>query len=271
MRELVDHPVRRRIASSASLLLCVDYDGTLTPIVKHPWDARLSGRTKPLLKRLATLPGVRVVLVSGRALRDLQRRVGLRGLYYVGNHGLALQGPRLRYLNPVANARRPLLKRMATHLRKVLGPIRGVEVEDKGLTLSLHWRNVPQAALRAFHRLAGRCLAPYRRSGTVRITRGKRVIEIRPPVTWDKGRIISWILDTPRPGRTRWRLPLVVYVGDDQTDEDAFRVVNRRHGISVLVGRPSRRTAAMYRLRTPREVTQWLNRLVTWRTHVPAQ
>ncbi|MBI4354369.1 MAG: trehalose-phosphatase [Candidatus Omnitrophica bacterium] len=251
-----------------SLLLCVDYDGTLTPIVAHPSRARLSARTKQLLKRLASLPGVRVALVSGRALRDVRRLVGLRGLCYVGNHGLELQGAGLRYVHPIAQTSRSFMKRLAAQLRTALQLIRGAEVEDKGLTVSLHWRRVPRSASRAFHRLVGQYLAPHRRKGVIRITQGKRVIEVRPPVAWDKGRIIAWILGQMA-GQARWTSPFVIYLGDDRTDEDAFRLVNRRRGLSVFVGRSNHRTAARHRLQTPLEAAHWLSRVVAWRTHTP--
>ena len=257
--------VYRRIASAQPLLLCVDYDGTLTPIAKHPSQARLSVATKRWLKRLADLPEVRVVLVSGRAILDLKRMVGIRGLCYVGNHGLELQGPGLRYLNPVAQARRHYLTRLAGQVARALRPIPGVELENKGLTFSIHWRNIPRSSHRRFHRLVAHALSPHLSSGAVRVTTGKRVIEIRPPVTWDKGRIITWHLRHGT-GRALNTTPFVVYLGDDQTDEDAFRTVNRRRGLSVLVGRPSRRTAASYGLRSPADVTRWLQSVTSART-----
>lgn len=257
--------VYRRIASAQSLLLCVDYDGTLTPIAKHPSQARLSIATKQLLNCLANLPGVRVVVVSGRAIRDLKRLVGIRGLCYVGNHGLELQGPGLRYLNPVAQATRSSLKRLAAQIARALQPTPGVELEDKGLTLSIHWRNIPRSAHRTFHRLVAHSLSSHLARGAIRVTRGKRVIEIRPPVTWDKGRIITWLLQHGA-WRALSRSPFVVYLGDDQTDEDAFRTVNRRRGLSVLVGRPNRRTAARFGLRGPADVTRWLQSVTSART-----
>ncbi len=258
--------VHRRIVSAESLLLGMDYDGTLTPIASHPSQARLSASTKRLLKRLASLPGVRVVLVSGRSIRDVKRIVGLHGLDYVGNHGLELHGPGVRYLNPVAQASRSSMRRIAEQLQAALEPVPGAWVEKKGLSVSLHWRHVPRSANRTFHRLVNQGLMPYRRHGTVRVTTGKRIVDIRPPVRWDKGRIITWILQHGS-GGGRWRLPLVVYLGDDRTDEDAFRVVNRQRGISVFVGRSHRHSAARYSLRTPLEVTQWLNRVARWRQH----
>lgn len=259
MRSLRAHrsSFQRRITRAVSLVLCFDYDGTVSPITDHPSRARLPASTKRLLKRLIGLPRLWVALVSGRALHDLKRMVGIRDLYYVGNHGFELEGPNLRYVNPIARATRPLLRRIAGELKAALQPIPGAWVEEKGLTLSIHWRNVPESARRRFRRLVAQSLAPHLKQRSIRVTEGKRVIEIRPPVPWDKGEVILWLCSRLR-GCCEGREPLVVYFGDDRTDEDAFRAVNRLRGISVLVGRPTRRSAARYWLKDPREVHTWL-------------
>lgn len=254
----------RRIASVKLLLLFLDYDGTLTPITHHPSRAHLPADTKRLLQRLVSLPGLWIALVSGRALRDLKRMVGVRGLYYIGNHGLELQGPHLRYVNPVAQARRPLLKRIAGKLRAALQPIPGAWVEEKGFTFSVHWRAVPRSAQRTFHQLLKALTAPYLKPGGIRLTRGKRVVEIRPAVDWDKGIVVDWLLKRLA-GRDASTRHWITYLGDDQTDEDAFRVVNRLGGTSVFVGDPRRRTGARYWLKDPQAVHSWLAELERWK------
>jgi len=256
--------IQQRVVSARHVMLCCDFDGTLAPIVDHPSRARLPIDTKRLLKRLVDLPRVRVVLVSGRALRDLKRMVGLRGLYYIGNHGLELQGPTLRYVNPIAQARRPLLKRIARRLKAALRPIPGAWVEEKGLTLSVHWRAVPRSAQRTFHQLLKTVTAPYLKRGVMRLTRGKRVVEIRPAVDWNKGMVVDWLL-TRIAGRHASTRHWIMYLGDDQTDEDAFRMVNRLGGTSVFVGDPRRRTAARFWLKDPQAVHSWLAALERWK------
>lgn len=256
--------LERQVASGRNVLLVVDYDGTLTPIVDHPSKARLPRVVKVLLAQLARRPGVRVALVSGRCLSDLKRLVAVRGLYYVGNHGLELQGPGLRYVNPAARATRSVLKGIADELDTALRLTPGAWVEEKGLTLSIHWRNVPQAALSGFRRLLARHIAPYLERGVIRLTRGKRVIEVRPPTDWDKGAGVKWLLRRLA-GRGGVRRTTVVCLGDDRTDEDAFAVVNRAGGISVRVGGRARRTVARYRLKDPGEVGAWLGVLLRTR------
>lgn len=252
--------LQRTLASAERLLLCLDYDGTLVPIAPHPSQATLPARTARLLERLSRQPGISVVLISGRALRDLKRLVGLPGLCYVGNHGLELRGDGCRYVNPIARASRSRLNAMARRAQAALASIPGAWVEDKGLTVSLHWRAVPRSAQRAFHAAVARLAAPRVSDGAVRLTRGKRVMDIRPPVAWGKGDALTWLhrrLTADDPSRA-----LLVYLGDDQTDEDAFRVVNRLGGISVFVGPSRRATAARWRLRDPREVREALARML---------
>lgn len=257
--------LERQLAATSNMVVVLDYDGTLTPVVDHPSKARLPTAMKVLLEPLARRPGIRVALVSGRCSSDLKRLVDVPGLYYVGNHGLELRGPGLRYVNQVARANRPLLRRIANELKITLRLIPGAWVEEKGLTLSVHWRNVPQAASPRFRRLVARCMAPYLKQGAIRVTRGKRVIEIRPPVDWDKGAGVTWLLRRLA-GRSGLRRTAVMCIGDDRTDEDAFAVVNRVGGISVSVGSRARRTVAKYSLKDVAEVGAWLRVLLeTWK------
>jgi len=244
-------------------MLCLDYDGTLVPIAPHPAAATLDEQTRRLLRQLARARGVRVVLISGRSVRDLKRMVGIRDLGYVGNHGLECSAPGLRYVHPEARRSRPRLQRLARELRSALRPIRGAYVEDKGLTVSLHWRRVSASAARRFHRVVAERLRPFVARGAIRVTSGKRVIEIRPPVDWGKGDAVVWFLRHLPARRAR---PLALYAGDDRTDEDAFQAVNRLGGVTVLVGGPARRSAARYRLKDSRAVCAWLEGLPRWLT-----
>lgn len=259
MRSFLAHwpSLQREIISATPLLLCLDYDGTLVPLSDHPSQARLPAQTRNVLKYLAGHTEIVVALISGRALSDLRQLVAVKGLSYMGNHGLEAEGYRAHYRNPVAEANRPQLKRIASTLTATLQPVEGAWVEDKGLTLSVHWRAVPRSAQRRFHRLVERTLAPYLTRGTLRVTQDQRVVEIRPPVDWDKGRAIAWLFervsDRKRPAQAR-----LIYLGDDRGDKGVFEAVNRLGGMSVFIGRTARRTAAAYWLKDPEAVHAWL-------------
>jgi trehalose-phosphatase len=239
-------------------LLLFDYDGTLTPIRHTPERATLAPAVRALLRQLADASDTHVGLVSGRALRVLERLARLRGLIYVGNHGLEIHGPGMRFVHPGAQQAAGRMARIARQLQAELRDLPGALVEPKGLTVSVHWRRVPPAAVGRWRRRVNRVLGPWRRTGAVRVTYGKRVVEVRPPVAWDKGEAVRWLLK---------RLPAdtVVYLGDDRTDEAAFRAVNHAGGCSVFVGRNGRRTAACCRLSGPAAVRRFLADLLEQR------
>lgn len=251
---VVDPDVLARRLARRRVLLCLDYDGTLVPIADHPHLATFDDAGQRLLRMLARhLP---IAVVSGRSLASLRRMVGVPGLVYVGNHGLEISGPRIRYETPVPSPwRRDLAQLIASITRDA--PL-GSVIEQKGVTASVHYRLVAASDRRQW--LAGlraRLRAEVTR-GRLRAVRGKTVIELRPPVDWHKGAAVRWLLSRPALAS---RTP--VYLGDDTTDEDAFLAV-RRNGVGVLVGGP-RRSAARYRLSGPAEVRtlliRWLQAL----------
>lgn len=251
--------VRARVAAAKQVALFLDYDGTLTPIVKRPSRARLSAAAKRVLRQLAKLPGVWVALVSGRKLEDLERMVRLEDLCYVGNHGLELKGPKLRYVNPVARRSEPVLRRIKEALRPRLRRIKGAWVEDKGLTLSVHYRRVEPTEKILVRNGLNEVVRPYQEKGQVRVTHGKEVLEVRPPVRWDKGAMVRWLLARREAMTDSEVLP--VYVGDDATDEDAFEALGRR-GLTVAVGPASPLTRAAYVVKSPSEVKRFLEMIL---------
>ena len=234
--------------------LFLDFDGTLAPIAPRPEQAWLPLKTLRLLKSLSRR--VPVVIVSGRSLPDIRFRVGLEGIVYAGNHGLEISGCGLRHRIGDAIHWRRFLKAAAEQLRKDLSGLPGILFEDKGSTLSVHYRLTRGAVRRKAARLFSRRVGPLQRRGRIRITRGKAVWEIRPPVNWDKGRAVSWILQQP-PFRGRWP----IYIGDDETDQDAFRAI-RRIGLGIAVGPRNKKGSARHSLRNPNEVRLFLKRLV---------
>ncbi|MDE3119318.1 MAG: trehalose-phosphatase [Nitrospirota bacterium] len=222
--------LRARLADGPPyrLLLFLDYDGTLTPIVRRPDEARLTGSVRRLLRLLVrSMP---VVVVSGRALADLQRRVLVPELRYVACHGLLYKEPgaAVRWLG--RRVSRKEVRRWARALEMAAMEIPGALVEDKGLSVALHDRTVGRTDRGRLRRRALRALAPWIRRGAVTLVRGKCVLEVRPAGSWNKGAAVARLL---KEGWARRRLP--VYFGDDRTDFDAFRVL-RGSGVAVRVG-----------------------------------
>jgi trehalose-phosphatase len=237
-------------------VLLLDYDGTLTPIVPHPDTARLSPTMQAVLGVLVAHPRYRVGIVSGRALADLQERVTGKGFYLAGNHGLEIEGPEGRYVCPEAKPLRPRIHALAQALRRDLAGIPSVLVEDKGVTLSVHYRRVPEACVPLVkERLLAR-VSPAVEAQVFTIRTGKAVLEVRPHVAWDKGEAVRWIVERLRQEKPTGSA-LAIYLGDDETDEDAFRVLTST-GIGIVVGSNHHHSAAAYYVESVGEVERFL-------------
>ena len=199
------------------LTLFLDYDGTLARLVKHPSEAFMSDGMRSALERCAARDDTEVAIVSGRALHDIQKMVGNSELTYAGNHGLEISGQLIddfRHEDLVHyQARTDALVRALSEVA-----IDGAWTEAKGPTLTYHYREVPA---KLWPSLVERARTIITAAG-FQARDAHAAIEARPPIGWDKGRAVLHIL-------REWSGPAwsnetrVIYVGDDETDEDAFR------------------------------------------------
>ncbi len=236
--------------------LFLDYDGTLVPIADTPGKALIPKGTKGLLHRLAQDRGCRLAVISGRSLKDIKKMVGVGGIVYSGNHGLEVSGPGIRPRNFASAGFRDIIKKMARDLRGRLAGVNGVVIEDKGYTLSVHYRMVRRKDMPRVRKAFRDSTARYIAQGKAKAGAGKMVLELKPPVDWDKGKLVMWLLEKQRSAAGNGRRVLPVYIGDDTTDEDAFAAIGNK-GITVFVGRPAK-TKAEYFLKDHREVVRFL-------------
>ena len=240
---------------SLPFFLFLDFDGTLVPIARRPGDVRLPVSVRRTLQTLSRV--VPIAIISGRSLVDIKSRVGLPNVTYAGNHGLEIEGRGFRYRMKGFGRWQKFLEKLASLLEKDFEGIPGLIIEDKGYSLSIHYRLArKQGRLRAT-RLFRKRLKPLIDEGRVRVGLGKCVWEIRPPVEWDKGRAVLWILE-----RSAFREKWPLYFGDDKTDQDAFRAI-RKTGVGFAVGPPASRGQAHYSIRHPRDVhalLDWLGK-----------
>ncbi len=251
-----------RVPHDVPVAVFLDYDGTLVPIRRRPELARLGPERRDELGRLAR--AARVAIVSGRPLAEVRRMVGVPGLDYVGNHGLEIRSKGRTWVHPAAARRARDVARAVAALQAGARGIRGVLVENKGLTASVHFRLVAARQHAALRALAAN---EVRRSrGRLVLSRGKKVFELRPNVPWDKGKSVLRLLREA--GRPRSTFP--VYIGDDRTDEDAFRALGDR-GLTIRVG-SGRETLARGRLRGVDDLWDFLEALrpLLRRTPIPA-
>lgn len=223
----------------------LDIDGTLVDIAPAPDLAHVDATLLALAVRLKNVTSGATALISGRSLADLERRLEGLHISIAGQHGL-------EWRDPVGTLHRPAVASLAIEsLRRRLAPLLDrypqLLLEDKGLTLALHYRQAPQLG-GYLHRLLPDMVAEA--GDSLSLLKGKRVLEIKPS-GGDKGTAIERFMECkPFHGR------MPVFIGDDRTDEHGFAVINRLHGISIKVGRGA--SQARYRLRDVSAVRSWL-------------
>jgi len=246
--------IEGRLGKAKGILLLLDFDGTVTRIADRPEDAKLSPEMGRILRLLAKKKGFRIAIISGRSLSDLKEKVKIGNIIYVGNHGLEIEREGERFIYPEAAKTIQTVKELEKILQMEIGSIKGTILEDKGVGLAVHYRLVKNSEVPELMRRVRQIFQQFREKGKIRIGEGKKVIEAKPPITWDKGRAASLLLASFRKEE-----PLSIYLGDDQTDEDAFSVLDGK-AITIFVGKP-RKSKAKFFLNNVREVKVFLKRL----------
>jgi trehalose 6-phosphate phosphatase len=247
--------IRHRLEHK-NVAVFLDYDGTLTPIVDRPDHALLSSAMRQILRELASC--CPVAIISGRDRADVQKLVQIDAIVYAGSHGFDIAAPQnrqIQYENGLAFL--PVLAHAEDELRQKLAAVAGALVEHKKFSIAIHFRNVAEADEAALEAIVDEVLAhhPDLRKGY-----GKKVFELQPRIDWHKGKAVLWLLQALKLDGAGV-LPL--YIGDDLTDEDAFKALAQR-GIGIMVEDSTRPTAAHYVLKSPVEVQAFLQHLTSW-------
>ena len=224
----------------------LDVDGTLLEIADTPSAVRVDMELLELIGRLSRVSGGALALISGRSISDLEELLGAQRIPLAGQHGLERRDAAGRlWIHAAPPAAKCSFKEA---LAPVLARHPGLLLEDKGLTLALHYRLAPHLAAYA-HRLMARLMGEA--GGGLELQKGKRVIEIKPAGI-DKGTAVAeYLAESPFRGRHP------VFIGDDLNDEHGFAEVNRVGGISIKVGPGT--SCARYRLPHVAAVRSWLN------------
>lgn len=253
--------VRQRLQAAHRILLLLDFDGTLAPIVDRPELATLPQETQDALNKLnsrpPTGPALLVGIISARGLEDVSAMVGVDGLIYAGNHGLEIRGPGLNFLHPDAPGMKEALDRAHGLLAEELAAHPGAFAEHKGLSLTAHYRLVADAQVEAVKDKVEKATRPFVESGDLVISPGKMALEIRPNISWHKGSAIVAI-QAALPDTLSPEGDLVLYFGDDFPDEAAFATAQEKGGMGIFVGPPGQVTCAQYRVDSPQEVGLFL-------------
>jgi trehalose 6-phosphate phosphatase len=248
----VENTVLQRIAAAERLFCFLDYDGTLSPLAPTPDAATPLAGTVARLQALAVLPGTQVALVTGRTISDLRRYLDVPDIYYVGVHGLQIRSPNgVAQLSERAAVVRSVLPAIKRQIERALVDRPGILIEDKEMALACHYRLASRVDAATARQTVAAVARNYQRHGVhITVTHGHEVIEIRP-ASANKGKAVCQLL------AAHGRSALAVYIGDDQTDEDAFALLPEE-SITIRVGPATTPTAAHYRVPEPDDVLRFL-------------
>jgi trehalose-phosphatase len=243
--------IKKPAAAKSFIGVFLDYDGTLTPIVRRPEDAVLAESMRDILRWLSER--CTVAVISGRGLEDIRERVKIDNIYYAGSHGFEIAGPggwNEEYEKAVDFL--PVLDQAEGKLRDAFDGISGIQIERKRYSIAVHYRRV---AAQDHDEVNRRIQTARQEHGQkLRISSGKCVYDFQPKIDWNKGKALDWVL------RTAFMQPdevFPLYIGDDITDEDAFRAIGNR-GIGIVVRDEKRPTEADYALDSTDEVGRFL-------------
>ena len=235
--------IAAQIRDAKTCALLLDFDGTLVKLQRRPWEVRVPQRTKRLLERLARHPKLFVAIVSGRRCQDLQTRIGVEALHFIGLHG----AERERKTTKITKAAASILARAQHGARKRMAAMRGMRIEDKGMSFAVHYREASPPIARAAKSCLLDVVEPHQE--TLRVLDGAMVWEVLPNEIRGKGGAVLDLLSELPVGTP------AIYIGDDGTDETAFEALGDQ--ITVRVGKPGG-SAAKYYVRDPSEVIRFL-------------
>jgi trehalose-phosphatase len=239
--------VRDAARGARRLFLFFDFDGTLAPIRSRPEHVWIA----PGLRRLLHAVGrsnATVAVISGRALRDVRRRVGVAGIWYAGAHGFFLLTPYGRKVSLLTSPQRARIISTSRALQSSLRSLPGIQIEHKEATIAVHYRRATASRKKFAWQVLQEIVGASRH---LEIMHGKKVWEVLPATRIDKWTAVRAILL-----KEKWRPreDLLFFFGDDTTDEAVFR---QMEGFSVAVAK-QKGTAAHYFVRTPEEVARFL-------------
>lgn len=242
-----------KVKPDQKIALFLDFDGTLVPIQKNPAQCILSDKLRNQLQLLADSNRCYLTVLSGRSLSDIRKMVGIRKIYYGGNHGLDISGPDVKDTHPKALLAKPIIKHVRDLLKKEIANIEGAWLENKKFTVSLHFRSVKKGDISLIKKIFYTVVNEFLENKLLSVIKGKKVLELTPNASWNKGSAVLWILQQLKDKC------LPIYIGDDQTDETAFKALNRK-GITIRIGK-SKKTAAKYHLKGHWEVSRLLKEI----------
>lgn len=267
------------VAKNKKIAVFLDYDGTLTPIVDDPDRAIMANAMRSAVRNVAKY--FPTAIISGRSCDKVYELVGLTELYYAGSHGMDIMGPvrnsasgdhpncikstdqqgkEVNLFQP-ASEFTSMIDEVFRTLVESSKDIKGAKVENHKFCASVHYRNVDEKSWPTIAQCVHDVLKDYPR---LRLTHGRKVLEVRPEIDWNKGKAVEFLLESLGLSNSDNVLP--IFIGDDRTDEDAFKVLRQGNlGYGILVSPVPKESNASYSLRDPSEVLEFLKSLGRWK------
>ncbi|KAL3499531.1 hypothetical protein ACH5RR_038624 [Cinchona calisaya] len=263
-------------ARNRRIVIFLDYDGTLSPIVDDPDRAFMSADMRSAVRNVAKY--FPTAIISGRSRDKVYELVGLTELYYAGSHGMDIMFPDRRIeptnhsgcikstdllgkevnLFQPASEFLPMIDEVFRTLVENTKDITGAKVENHKFCTSVHYRNVDEKIWPVIAQRVHDILNNYPR---LRLTHGRKVLEVRPVIDWDKGKAVEFLLESLGFSNSPDVLP--IYIGDDRTDEDAFKVLrSESRGYGIIVSAVPKESNAFFSLKDTSEVKEFLEALV---------
>ncbi|MFH1519398.1 MAG: trehalose-phosphatase [Candidatus Omnitrophota bacterium] len=261
MRYIFNQEITKVLKNKKRLFLFLDYDGTLAAIVRDPGKAKLTRYTRRLLRELTRQEKVVLGIISGRSLSDVKKRVGVNNIFYAGNHGLEIlfKGKKILVKEALIKQCRLTLILAKKELRKALKGIKGVVFEDKGVIFAVHYRKVTKGLARV-KLIFRRVTAAYLGNRKLKLSAGKKVLEIRPNIAINKFDAVNFLQKRLKKQKDE----LTIFIGDDLTDEDVFKNLGCSD-FGIRVGR-KQGSRARYFLKNPQEVNKLLAKILKSKT-----
>jgi trehalose 6-phosphate phosphatase len=249
-----------RWASEAQQVwLFLDYDGTLADFAPTPDTIVPDPEVIRLLERLTRQPGIRVTVLSGRRLEHVRLLLPLEGMFLAGTYGIELRTPTGEAIQRVNyNVIRPHLEAIKPEWTQIIGEREGFFLEDKGWALALHARFAQDQEAEGVLTQAMQAVSAELLEDDFRMLGGHKFLEIAPRLASKKETVAYFLDQYPLPEAH------LIYIGDDDKDEEAFSLIHAHRGAAIKVLQPSQAgspTEADLFFESPAEVLGWLNTL----------
>lgn len=255
------------VSAAERLWLFLDYDGTLVEFTRTPDIIKPDPKVIELIRRLVGNSRIRLAIVSGRRLKDLQALLPVEGIYIAGTYGIEVLTPEGEQIQRDDFALvRPYLERLKPQWEEIIAGRKGYYLEDKGWSLALHARFAPDKEAPHVISTIQQSLDQDLITDEYRLIKQKKFLEVTSDKA-HKGRAVTYLVNSFPMQKAR-----LVYIGDDDNDAEAFQTIQANGGVAISVAQYFgyiRSTGGDYVLKSPKAVRKWLENLDKWFLELP--